>query len=373
MGEYIRKTFTFEGKRYTVRGKTEKEAIMKMANKQRDLEEGRVVVSGNMTVEAWALKANTVYRPNQAEKTRKSDIAKMNSGIFKYIGNRPLKSIKKIELQEVLNNQTGKSRAHIKKIRQLLQFIFSTAATEKLIREDPSVNLTEPAGYKGQRRQITEDERHHYMLVHNDDPRFVIFDIMLFCGLRPEEARNLQGRDIQTLRDSDGEEWNILHIRGTKTDNAERLVPLPEELYLKIKDTPPFQYVCLNTRGEKHTENSYRSALTALRRAMNISMGCRVCRNQLIPPYPLAPDFVPYDLRHTFCCDLQKAKVDIRSAQQLMGHSDIALTANIYSHADKETLLDAANQMKNYAAQKDKKQQSVTHGVTQTAVTVGNT
>lgn len=37
MGEYIRKTFTFEGKRYTVRGKTEKEAIMKMANKQRDL------------------------------------------------------------------------------------------------------------------------------------------------------------------------------------------------------------------------------------------------------------------------------------------------------------------------------------------------
>ena len=88
--EYIRKTFTFEGKRYTVRGKTEKEAIMKMANKQRDLEEGRVVVSGNMTVETWALKAIAVYRPNQAEKTRKSDIAKMKSGIFKYIGNRPL-------------------------------------------------------------------------------------------------------------------------------------------------------------------------------------------------------------------------------------------------------------------------------------------
>ena len=45
MGEYIRKTFTFEGKRYTVRGKTEKEAIMKMANKHLDLEECRVVVS----------------------------------------------------------------------------------------------------------------------------------------------------------------------------------------------------------------------------------------------------------------------------------------------------------------------------------------
>ena len=45
--EHIRKTFTFEGKRYTVRGKTEKDAIMKMANKIRDLEEGTFVLSGN--------------------------------------------------------------------------------------------------------------------------------------------------------------------------------------------------------------------------------------------------------------------------------------------------------------------------------------
>ena len=40
----ITKAFTFEGKRYYVRAKTEKEAIMKVANKMRDLEEGKVVV-----------------------------------------------------------------------------------------------------------------------------------------------------------------------------------------------------------------------------------------------------------------------------------------------------------------------------------------
>ena len=154
-GGMVTKSFTFEGKRYYVRGKTEKEAIMKVANRLRDLEEGRVVVSGNMTVEEWARKANAVYRPKQRDKTRESDIAKMRSGIFRYIGSRPLKSIKKIELQEILNKQEGKSRAHIRKVRQLIQFIFSTAAAEKLIREDPSVNLMEPSGYKGQRRQIT--------------------------------------------------------------------------------------------------------------------------------------------------------------------------------------------------------------------------
>ena len=75
---------------------------------------------------------------------------------------------------------------------------------------------------------------------------------------------------------------------------------------------------------------------------MNISMGCRVYRNQLIPPLALADDFVPYDLRHTYCTDLQKKGVDIRTAQYLMGHADIKMTANIYTHADNSTVISAA-------------------------------
>ena len=65
-------------------------------------------------------------------------------------------------------------------------------------------------------------------------------------------------------------------------------------------------------------------------------------RNQLIAPYPLADDFVPYNLRHTYCTGLQKKGIDIRTAQYLMGHSDISLTANIYTHADNSTILEAA-------------------------------
>ena len=55
----------------------------------------------------------------------------------------------------------------------------------------------------------------------------------------------------------------------------------------------------------------------------------RVYRNQLIPPLPLADDFVPYDLRHTYCTDLARAGVDIRTAQKLMGHANISVTADI--------------------------------------------
>ena len=78
---------------------------------------------------------------------------------------------------------------------------------------------------------------------------------------------------------------------------------------------------------------------------MNISMGCKVYRSQLVPPYPLAEDFVPYCLRHTYCTDLQKKGVDIRIAQYLMGHADIKMTANIYTHIDENTVLNVADKL----------------------------
>lgn len=45
------------------------------------------------------------------------------------------------------------------------------------------------------------------------------------------------------------------------------------------------------------------------------------------------------------CTNLQKKGVDIRTAQYLMGHSDITLTANIYTHADRTTITEAARLM----------------------------
>ena len=80
-----------------------------------------------------------------------------------------------------------------------------------------------------------------------------------------------------------------------------------------------------------------------VQREMNIVMGCRMYRNQLLPPYPLADDFVMYNLRHTYCTDLEKAGVPINIASRLMGHSSITITSKIYTHASVEALEIARN------------------------------
>ena len=339
--DYIRKTFTFEGKRYTVRGKTEKEAIMKMANKLRDLEEGRVVVSGNMTVRAWANECIETYKTDQKEVTHKKYVSRVNHCILQYIGDRTLKSIKPIDIQNVMKHQDGNSQYQMNQVRQALQFIFRTAKANKLIAEDPTEGMKKPKnGTKTERRSMFRSEEEHFLKVCVEQ-RFRVFCLMYYCGLRSSEAREAMGKDITFITEN-GAVYHVLHVRGTKTGNADRNVPIPEEFYEAIKSTPKFSHIAPNQSGKKHDEKSFQRAFNSLRRAMNISMGCKTYRNQLLPPYPLADDFVPYCLRHTYCTNLCRKKVDIRIAKYLMGHSDIRLTANIYTHVDNMDVVEAA-------------------------------
>ena len=71
---------------------------------------------------------------------------------------------------------------------------------------------------------------------------------------------------------------------------------------------------------------------------MNIDMGCEMFRNKLIPPYKVQEDLRLYDLRHTYCTNLELQGVPISIASRLMGHSNIGITANMYTHETSEAV-----------------------------------
>ena len=44
-----------------------------------------------------------------------------------------------------------------------------------------------------------------------------------------------------------------------------------------------------------------------------------------------------HQFRHTFCTMLYNADVDIKTAQAVLGHSDVSVTLRVYTHfADKQ-------------------------------------
>ena len=334
-----RTTFTHHHRRYTVYADTLEELYTKKADKKRELDSKVIIYDEKTTVDAWADEVFKIYKSGVSgiEDTR----ARYRKYISKYIGYKPLISVRSVECQNILNNCAGMSFSHLNKLKQELSFIFKKAVSNQLIQFNPAGDLKLPEYTKGTRRSITDRERQHLYSCYEKDPSYLLFIVMLECGCRPDEAMNLIGRDID-------QKEHFLHIRGTKTKNSDRYVPIPDKLYAVIKDTKPFEPICPNRQGRKHSESSYTRLYEHLKRDMNISMGCKTYRNALIPPYPLADDFVPYCLRHTYCTDLCKADVDVRTAQKLMGHANISITADIYTHVDMGDIKKAAEKIRLY-------------------------
>ena len=48
------------------------------------------------------------------------------------------------------------------------------------------------------------------------------------------------------------------------------------------------------------------------------------------------PPITLHVLRHTFCTEMANAGMNVKSLQYLMGHSDVNITLNIYTHSSSE-------------------------------------
>lgn len=334
------KKITIDGKRYSIRADSLTELGAKEAMKRRDIEEGKVTVSSSMTVEQWAKICLEEYKPKASAETLKQSRYRINKHIIPEIGKYKVKQVRPIQCQRILNRQSGMSYSHVKKLRDELRFLFDKAVENKIILESPAEHLQMPDTTKGLRRALTATERKHFLKVCEQFPQFLVFELMLYCGCRPEEACSCIGSDVF---EKDG--YLFLHIRGTKTKNSDRLVPVPDALHDRLMAVSRLDPIAPGHSNRVLTKTAYRRLTERLRREMNISMGCKTFRNQLLPPFPLADDFVPYNLRHTYCTDLQKKGIDVRTAQRLMGHADIQTTVNIYTHVDMESITAAAEKL----------------------------
>lgn len=268
-----------------------------------------------MTLNEWAETCLDIYKPNQKDGTKYyyTYRNRMKNTILNYIGDMPIEEIKPLDCQRCINQQIGHSAYQINQTKQMMNFLFERAIDNDLITKNPSRNITKPRGTKKSRRSLTNEEREVFLRAI-EEPINLPFAFMYYCGLRPSESRNIKEEDITEVAGVPA-----LHIRGTKTKNAVRDVPLPNDLSRLIQKSLKSQ----NRGSEGYLCDISPDAFWKRWRKLKKQMGD-------------ADGLVPYCLRHTFCTDLMKKGVDIRVAQKLMGHSTIDLTSTIYSHLDED-------------------------------------
>ena len=146
-----------------------------------------------------------------------------------------------------------------------------------------------------------------------DDPlalrNHALFELVYSAGLRAQEAAGLELRDVDF-------EAEVVHVRGK--GGKERAVPLGEEAAYRLR------LYLERARPELARGAEDRLFLSVRGRPLDTSTLRRLVPN-------------PHRLRHAFATHLLEGGADLRTIQELLGHSSLS-TTQIYSHVDARRL-----------------------------------
>lgn len=333
---YFRETFTFEGKRYDVTAKTERDLWRKVDEKKRQLEDGVDKISANMPVSKWIEKYLEIYkRPTVADNTYNDLLARAKNYINPEIGNKRLKDVKPADLQRIMNSVADKSKSFVDKLRDLIKGAFRQARIDRVLIYDPAEALVVPKTKEGIGRPMTEDERHHILSVCKTHKHGFWALFMLYTGARPVETRLAKWEDVDLKN-------KRITIHSAKTDFGDRVVPINPLLLPYLKGGEG--YIFTQRSGEPVTKNSTRWWWASIKRAVDLDMGAKTSRGGGIAPEDskVSDDLVPYCMRHTCATDWYTAGVPINTIREFMGHKSISTTTRVYVKISDQAFNDAA-------------------------------
>lgn len=322
-GRY-KKQVTLGGKIYYVYGYTKQEIEDKARALQNEHEAG-LAIGDTTTVGEWATRWFDTYKADVRMVTRQSYATIYNAHIMPQIGKLRLQDVRPAHLQSVLLKVSDKSESLQSKVLIILRQLFRTARQNRLITFDPTEGLKiVHKAHAPKVKHLSPEQRETLLLAVTDPKAKVFVALCLLAGLRREEALGIQWGDI------DGD---TLHIRravtfvgnnidpdlSLKSRSAYRDVPIMGELADILAATPKTAiWVIPSATGRAMTKSAFRRMWYKV----EASVPFRV---------------TPHMLRHTFASICHAAGVDLKTAQVWMGHSTIAVTANIYTHLDSET------------------------------------
>lgn len=389
---YFRATEVFNGKRYYARGKTQREAEKNLAKRLADIKKNGIIDDENMTVKQWAdLWLENYVRPLVREPGQKKQRSAMSEAVYKQkkglienyivpeIGSVKLLSVTPLMLQQVLNNDPHKSYSHMSKLKVLLRAMFKQAWLARKMPYDPSANLVLPATENNHRRALTAEEKECFFKAAGVNKHGLMYRFLLATGIRPNELMPLTVGDL----DLDGRmvyinkavEAGSKTVADPKTDAGIRYTiintlddkTIIDDMRAHISAKGADDLVFNMPGGKMVSRKAFHRYWESFSYTMDLLMGAEHDNHGHIydpsdlkadgtPLYPdpndpkkprnghkIAPDLVQYCLRHTFGTDMQRAGVPINITKYMMGHTDIATTANIYIDSSRADALIALN------------------------------
>jgi integrase len=328
-GRYYRHITLPDGKTKYVYGGSPAEVNQKVREQFKAAETGLLIEDNTLTGE-WAAKWLKTYKSSLRGNTIKNYLNAYNNHIAPALESIPLKAVRPVHVQKVMNDVSGYSEDLQRKVLNAMKQIFETAIQNRLISVNPCSGIKITPHASDERIKVLTPMQQKKLLESVVEPMALAFVALgLYCGLRREESLGLMWSDIKGSKLTVNRAATFLKNQQDpnhelKSKAAHRTIPIPKPLAEILKQTPhKGLYVIVPPRGGEMTLMSYRRMWAHVTQSVDF-------------------DVHSHMLRHTYATSLYRAGVDLKTAQYLLGHSDIKMTAEIYTHIQQDKLTSAA-------------------------------
>ncbi len=289
-------------------------------------------------------------------------------------GQKRIDKIKVSDAKEWLikmQQMDGRGYSSIHTIRGVVRPAFQMAVDDDLLVKNPfefqlntvvvNDSVTREAITRQQERDFLEFVKNDKHFCKYYDGIYILFKTGLriseFVGLTKknldfENSRIIVDHQLQRTRDMK------YIIEDTKTESGERMVPMTPEVkeafqrILANRKNPKVEpmvdgysgFLFLDKNGRPMVALHWEKYFQHIRKKYN-----KIYRIQM-------PKVTPHVCRHTFCSNMAKSGMNPKTLQYIMGHSDISVTLNTYTHLNYD---DAEEEMQKVVETSSKK--STTH------------
>lgn len=284
------------------------------------------------------------------------------------IGLMKLSAIKYSDVKKCYNDiidDCGLSISTMGNVNAVLKPVFKLAVRDNLIRNNPAddvlKDIAREKGEKSMKKVALTIEQQNAFLKFLDTSTVYskwknFFTVMLGTGCRIGELCGLTWDDCDFLLNEIHINRTICHypdendgkyrlrIQSPKSDSGLRTIPMIAEVKAALQDERikqlktgmctdvidgVFGFVFCNRNRQALVPRNINNTVNRLVNSYNkreIELAAAENRQPIV-----LPNFSPHILRHTFCTRLCESGMNIKVIQDVMGHSNISITLDIYN------------------------------------------
>jgi len=356
----VRYQITVEGERDPLTGKRNrayknvkgslKEAKSVMHRMITEMEQGKIAKRTNKSIAEWMDEWLTQYLPNIEETTRIGYKTKIKCYIKPAIGDILIQSLRAEHVQKMVNDmyERGLSPKNIRDTYSNINAAMKKAVKIRLIPYNPCEGVSLPK-IKKYKAEVYPPEMIHNLLdtVMGTDMYLPVL-LLVTAGLRRGELLALNWDDIDFKN-------NILKVRRNMVRGQSGYIIKAPKSEAGVRDIHLSNDVMkeLSSAKVKYMTDilSYGPSFQNLGFVIRQEDGSPLCPDSMSRKWRrfLESNNLPkirlHDLRHSNATALIQAGVNPRVVQQRLGHADVNITLNTYTHVLPEMDMDAAERL----------------------------